>query len=392
MLRVQLIVALIAVTGASGLAVAMSAPVAPMDVPILSAPPEAVLVLAPEPSAPAAQLPVEAPPAKADLDVAALVSTQPVAAASVVETIAAYPRHLLLPDGALVSTLRPAGDETPLDGGIVLRALPALAPEPAPPALARPSAAQHVVADDATIAPRAPLASPSSPETSTQAGAFVPSARAPGGAPTFVWSGAALGAVALLGVALYHRIRPNAALENETRKVIFAAVCAQPGLGVHEISKLAGVSYSTTTYHLERLVAAGMLVMTPDGNKLCYYKNGGAFTESERRILPLLKNEEAAKLFEAILHAPGTYRAALAEKLGVTATTINWHLRRLREAGLVDETRAGRSAHLFARTDALRPTLLALASKVEPSEPSVAEKLRAYARVRAGESASAGAA
>ena len=122
-----------------------------------------------------------------------------------------------------------------------------------------------------------------------------------------------------------------------------------------------------------------MIVMTPDGNKLCYYKNGGAFTESERRILPLIKNEEAAKLFEAILTQPGTYRAALAEQLGVTATTINWHLRRLRDAGLVDETRTGRSAHLFAKVDALRPIFLALATKVETTEPATAAKLRDYA-------------
>ncbi|HEX8117794.1 MAG TPA: winged helix-turn-helix domain-containing protein, partial [Pyrinomonadaceae bacterium] len=67
----------------------------------------------------------------------------------------------------------------------------------------------------------------------------------------------------LAGFALYHRIRPNAALENETRKLIFESVCVEPGLGVHAIAQKASVSYSTATYHLERLVAAGMIVMTP---------------------------------------------------------------------------------------------------------------------------------
>jgi predicted transcriptional regulator len=194
-------------------------------------------------------------------------------------------------------------------------------------------------------------------------------------AATLAATSAAVSFLGLLGVALYHRIRPHAALENDTRKVIFDAVCAQPGLGVHTLSKRAGVSYSTATYHLERLVLAGMLVMTPDGNKLCYYKNGGAFSEHERKIIPILKNEEATKLLEAILDSPGTYRAALAERLGVTATTINWHLKRLREAGLIEERRVGRNAFLHARTDALGAALQTLATKLGPGEDMVAARL-----------------
>lgn len=191
-------------------------------------------------------------------------------------------------------------------------------------------------------------------------------------------SGAALGFLGLLGVALYHRIRPTTTLENDTRKHIFDAVCGTPGLGVHAIASQAGVSYSTATYHLERLVAAGMIVMTPDGNKLCYYKNGGAFTEVERRILPLLKNDEAARLLEAILENPGTYRAALAERLGVTATTINWHLRRLREANLVQENRQGRNAYLYANVLTMQQSLPGLAMKLSVTDVAVAERIRRY--------------
>lgn len=222
----------------------------------------------------------------------------------------------------------------------------------------------------AVVVPQA--AAPQSAPAPAQGGAE------PGGAAA---GGMAAGSLLLaVGVVLYHRIRPNAALDNETRRAIFNAVCGTPGLGVHEVSRAAGVSYSTATYHLERLVSAGMIVMTLDGNKLCYYQNGGAFTETERRILPLVKNDEAAELYEAILDSPGTYRAALAERLGVTATTVNWHLRRLREAGLVDEHRTGRSAFLYARTDANRDLFRALAAKVEASEPVAAARLARYAR------------
>lgn len=300
----------------------------------------------------------------------------------------------LLPDGLLVLDL--TGGATPADltplGDVMVRAPAArtvpLAPFSAPgPSLVAPAAGPAVESDPASE----PVVVREPPATALLLTAAAPSPQTPERLPAALVVGSiAASLVGFLGSALYHRIRPNAALENDTRKVIFEAVCAHPGLGVHAIAKTAGVSYSTATYHLERLQGAGMIVMTPDGNKLCYYKNGGAFTETERRILPLIKNDEASRLLEAIIERPGTYRAELAERLGVTATTINWHLKRLREAGLVDETRQGRNAHLRARIGELRSHLDSLAQKVGESDPQVLARLRRYANAPAADLGMAG--
>jgi DNA-binding transcriptional ArsR family regulator len=283
---------------------------------------------------------------------------------------------LLLPDGLATLPRGAAEDFSSFSFAPSVPLPPASASRVAP--LAQTIARQAPSADP--VGPPAPPGAASDAGVSAASGhAFV--SAAPSSVAAIAAGGAALGLLGLAGFALYHRIRPHATLENDTRKAIFEAVCETPGLGVHVISERARVSYSTATYHLERLVAAGMIVMTPDGNKLCYYKNGGAFTESERKILPLVKNEEAARLLEAILDTPGTYRAALAERLGVTATTINWHLRRLREAGLIDETRQGRNAYLYVRSAAARESFLSLAAKVETTDSPVAERLRRFASV-----------
>lgn len=375
-MRLPFVVAMLALTGTCGSVVAMSM------TGTVALEPGAIV------PAPAPVLLLDQAPIAALLDTSADASTDLVATASQAlkvdsnERVDKLPRYLLLPDGALLATT--SVSDLPLVRDEMIRpAAPAAPTETSTPRLEVPSA-KLARADDAMPSTyfRGTRASAPAPAPAPGPSVFEPTVATTGADSRSYWAAgalAAIGAATLLGAALYHRIRPNAALENETRKVIFDAVCAQPGLGVHEVSKLAGVSYSTATYHLERLVGAGMIVMTPDGNKLCYYKNGGAFTESERRILPLIKNEEAVKLFEAILTQPGTYRAALAEQLGVTATTINWHLRRLRDAGLVDETRTGRSAHLYAKIDALRPVFLTLATKVEGTEPATAAKLRNYA-------------
>jgi predicted transcriptional regulator len=300
----------------------------------------------------------------------------------------------LLPDGAVyvgAGTFRSAdGFGARFAESVVVldRATPALAlgaaraTAAAPPALAHgddgaapapvlPHDAAPTLGHDGAAAPRP---SPAPGETSTQTAA--PLERVTVSAATAaVAAGVGLGLLALLGIALYHRIRPHATLDNGTRKTIFETVCANPGAGVQEVAATARVSYSTATYHLDRLVAAGMLVMTPDGNKLCYYKNGGSFTEAERRILPILKNTEAARVLEAIVREPGTYRSALANVLGVTTTTINWHLKRLREAGLVSEDRQGRSAYLYPTSEG-QSSLAALATKLGDADADALDVAR----------------
>lgn len=355
----------------------------------------AVEVLPPPAPVPLAE--VAPPPAPEAIEPVARLAPLTISAAQaqrvrdLLETLDGIPVLYLLPDGALRIPPEAIESGAPLSASDYVRAPPTRV------AFGVPATSAGFAQDAPSVqpepsAPRARAFSPAATAPGARAMAFAPPAPEGGpGEAALVAGAAGLGALALVGFALYHRIRPHATLDNETRKSIFEAVCAQPGLGVHELAKLSGVSYSTATYHLERLVGAGMLVMTPDGNKLCYYKNGGAFTESERRILPLVKNDEAAKLFEAILDTPGTYRAALAERLGVTATTINWHLRRLRDAGLVDETRAGRSAYLYARADAMRDAFASLAIKVGDSDPEVAGRLRRYAQSRDAEPTAAGA-
>ena len=302
-------------------------------------------------------------------------------AADVPPALAAVP---LLPDDLALVDLDPAAPDADESTAVVLRsAAPLARSAPAAPTPTEAKADRldaQAAAPTSTPEPARAYAPPAGSTLHAQGARAYAPPTLPTGPSSAVAAGAlAGGLLALLGFALYHRIRPNAALENETRKTIFEAVCQNPGLGVHAIAEAANVSYSTATYHLERLVAAGMLVMTPDGNKLCYYKNGGAFTETERKILPILKNEEAAKLLDAILDTPGTYRAALAEKLGVTATTINWHLKRLRDAGLVRELRQGRNAYLYVDEPAMRAAMGTLVQKVGLADPAVVERLRRYA-------------
>ena len=165
-------------------------------------------------------------------------------------------------------------------------------------------------------------------------------------------------------LALYNRVQRDGSFENETRRRIFDQVRSRPGQSISEIASTVGVSHSTASYHLERLLEFNLLASTQDGNKMRFFVNGGLFTEEERRILAALSNSETRRVLATLLAHPGSYRAELTTLLGVSSPTVNWHLTRLLSAGLVVEEPRGRNRYLFADPHRLRAVFAALVAKV----------------------------
>src|SRR5438552_2506005 len=147
---------------------------------------------------------------------------------------------------------------------------------------------------------------------------------------------------------LYNRVRAEGSFENDTRRRIFDHVRSRPGQSIAEIAGQVGVSHSTASYHLDRLLEFNLLASTPDGNKMRFFINGGTFTEEERRVLSALSSPETRRVLATILAHPGSYRAELTQALRVSSPTVNWHLARLLGAGLVREEQRGRNRYLFA--------------------------------------------
>lgn len=167
--------------------------------------------------------------------------------------------------------------------------------------------------------------------------------------------------------ALFNRLNRAGSFDNDTRRRIFEQVRQMPGSSIADIATSVGVSHSTASYHLDKLLGFNLVTSTADGNKVRYFVNGGVFTEEERRVVASLDHPETRRVLATIVKNPMCYRAELTTLLGVSPPTVSWHLERLVSAKLVQEQRVGRHRQLFADRKRVERTLRVLLDKLNGS-------------------------
>jgi DNA-binding transcriptional ArsR family regulator len=171
-------------------------------------------------------------------------------------------------------------------------------------------------------------------------------------------------------IALYHRMRGAASLENKTRKAVYDIVTERAGITANGISALAGIGYTTVMYHLRRLMTEGMVVESGEGHNRLYYKNGGEVSRDERELVAIGRDPQAMRLLNFISEHPWSYRAEIASAMGVSTTTINWHLKKLVKSGLIVEERDGKNAFLCPAREKMGVLLQMMHKETMAGEPA----------------------
>lgn len=187
------------------------------------------------------------------------------------------------------------------------------------------------------------------------------------GLPSFLLTASPLAASLLAGLAApgAGARQSSRLLENETRRDVYERVVDHPGTTIADAADAAGVSHSTATYHLDRLADAGIVVALEDGNKVRYFPNAGAYDRDERRCLAILENPTTRDVLAAIADLEPTYRAEVADALGVSTPTVNWHLERLGDCRLLADGAAGDRRTLEVDRDRATLLLDSLAGKLD---------------------------
>jgi predicted transcriptional regulator len=144
----------------------------------------------------------------------------------------------------------------------------------------------------------------------------------------------------------------------ETRRRLYDAVRAAPGLGAREAQRSAGTAWGETVYHLDRLVDAGLLHRERGSHQDHYFV--AEVPLGERNLLRFARSASARRLLVALLESPGATVPDLESRTGLSAGRISVHLRRLVDTGVVRTGRRGR-LRTFEATDRERVMRLLIA-------------------------------
>jgi predicted transcriptional regulator len=145
--------------------------------------------------------------------------------------------------------------------------------------------------------------------------------------------------VGLGGFALVTRyVSPKEALKNPQRAMLYGFVRGNPGVHLKKLSEEFAMKTSSILWHIRKLENAELVRSErANGYRVFYPTEGGVEIKRVSRAITALQNGNARQLYEAIERGAGQSPNQLAERLSIHGGTVRWHLRKLREFGLVEE-------------------------------------------------------
>lgn len=128
-------------------------------------------------------------------------------------------------------------------------------------------------------------------------------------------------------------------LDNKQR--IYAYIKNNPGAHLRKISQELGIALGDIQYQLNRLQATNLIRSRRIGLYKTYYTISISGERNEK-ILAFLQQETTRDIILYLIENPGATNKQIAHHKGFTAPTINWHMSRLIETGIVSSHRDGR--------------------------------------------------
>ncbi|WP_287583296.1 winged helix-turn-helix transcriptional regulator [Candidatus Borrarchaeum sp.] len=131
-------------------------------------------------------------------------------------------------------------------------------------------------------------------------------------------------------------IKEEDVLTSDTREQIYNYICNHEGAHFREIIGHVDIGPFAGIWHLQVLEDFGFIVSRRHGHYKIFYPTGRKIPLKDPRLV--LKNKTAKKIVRFILKHPGTYQNEIAKGLGKSHGTIQYQLKKLVNAKLIEVT------------------------------------------------------
>jgi predicted transcriptional regulator len=127
----------------------------------------------------------------------------------------------------------------------------------------------------------------------------------------------------------------------ETAERILRFIQQNPGCHLRKIKVMTHISLGTAQYHLDRLEKMGRITSSRLG-LYKYYFPVGIFQENEKEILQVLGQETTRDILMQIIERQAPTQTDIVSNVGISAASVNWHIRHLIRFKLIEEVKVGK--------------------------------------------------
>lgn len=125
--------------------------------------------------------------------------------------------------------------------------------------------------------------------------------------------------------------------KSETRDVILDCVDENPGIHFNELVRSISPATGQVQYHIRRLIDSNEVDRMSLYGRTHYYP--AEYPEGDRGAVALLRRETARGIVVYVIENGESHPEEVADGLGIARSTLEWHLGRLEEQGLVEKAR-----------------------------------------------------
>lgn len=135
-------------------------------------------------------------------------------------------------------------------------------------------------------------------------------------------------------------------LDLDVRRRIVDYLKEHPGLHLRAVADALDMPVSTAEYHCYQLQKHGHLSTREEGGFKSYYPADG-MDRRDKDVLYVVRHEVPRRIIAHLLLNPGATPKDVRAAVGLAAPTMSFHLKRLRESGMIREEPSGRTKNLF---------------------------------------------
>jgi predicted transcriptional regulator len=147
-----------------------------------------------------------------------------------------------------------------------------------------------------------------------------------------------------------HRLSIEDVLENENRGKILELILNEPGIHFNELLRQTGLAAGNLVWHLDILETYKVIGKKRIGRYIAYfpYYQKNPISNLD---LKLSKSKLTLEVLEMIESEPGLWNSAITRRMKVDHKTINYHVEKLKELGLIILRKEGRKKKIYPNFD-----------------------------------------